>query len=53
MNNPIRARPGAADHREQMTAETAEPGTTNTGNPALRGTLPLAEWRVKRDLATW
>ena len=46
-----RARPAAADHREHMTAETAEPGTTSTGNPTVTGTLLPAEGRVKRNLA--
>jgi len=40
------ARPAAADHREHMTAETAEPGTQPSRNPRLTGTLPPAEWRV-------
>ena len=34
-----------------MTAETAEPGTTSTGNATVTGTLLPAEGRVKRNLA--
>ena len=46
-----RARPTAADHTEDMTTETAEPGTQPNRNPRLTKTLPPAEWGVKRNLA--
>jgi len=34
-----------------MTAEAAEPGTATTRNATVTGTLPPAQWRVKRILA--
>lgn len=43
-------RPAAANPRELVTAETAEPGTEPTRNQGLMGRLPPADWRVKRNL---
>lgn len=55
-SNPIEvgngARPAAANYRELVTAETAEPGTRPSRNPRLTGTLPPAGGGVKRHPAT-